>query len=171
MYTLGHYNHAPDIFVDLLKQHNVEVLCDTRGIPGSRRSPWFGGTMPVWVPNAGVEYWHVPGLGGRRKNPEHYETSDMWWENVQFRNYAAWTRSDEFQESYQRLLIRAQNARVAVMCGEPVYWRCHRRLISDLAVLDGLDVQHIMPNGTLSPHKPTEWAALIRAERVACGER
>lgn len=51
----------------------------------------------------------------------------------------------------------ADNANVAVMCGEPTWWRCHRRVIADLATRDGREVQHIMPGGSLSPHRMSEW--------------
>jgi uncharacterized protein (DUF488 family) len=43
------------------------------------------------------------------------------------------------------------------MCSEAVYWRCHRRLISDSVVLrrDGR-VRHLGHDGRLSPHRLTE---------------
>ena len=38
------------------------------------------------------------------------------------------------------------------MCSESVWWRCHRRLIADVAVLGrGVPVQHLMPDGRLDP--------------------
>jgi uncharacterized protein (DUF488 family) len=43
------------------------------------------------------------------------------------------------------------------MCSETVWWRCHRRLISDAAVLlHGVEVEHLMHDGKLKPHVPTE---------------
>ena len=42
------------------------------------------------------------------------------------------------------------------MCAEAVWWRCHRRIITDYLLADGLRVEHIMgPNqivaATLTP--------------------
>jgi uncharacterized protein (DUF488 family) len=48
---------------------------------------------------------------------------------------------------------------VAVLCSEFVWWRCHRRLIADVVVLGrGLPVEHVMPDGRLSAHRPAEGA-------------
>jgi hypothetical protein len=42
-----------------------------------------------------------------------------------------------------------------------VWWRCHRRLIADVVVLGhGSPVEHVMPDGRLSPHRPAEGAVL-----------
>ena len=59
------------------------------------------------------------------------------------------------------LLAEAAGRRVAVMCSESVWWRCHRRLVADVAVLaHGVDVRHLMPDGSLRPHRPAEGARL-----------
>jgi uncharacterized protein (DUF488 family) len=48
---------------------------------------------------------------------------------------------------------------VAVMCSEYLWWRCHRRLIADVAVLaHGVPVLHLMPDGGLTEHKPADGA-------------
>jgi len=61
------------------------------------------------------------------------------------------------QAAYQRLLHDADAGNVAVMCGEPTWWRCHRRIIADPTTRDGHRMQHIMPNGSLAPHHPSDW--------------
>jgi uncharacterized protein (DUF488 family) len=55
------------------------------------------------------------------------------------------------------LLRDADTCNLAVMCGELTWWRCHRRMIADLAARDGRAVRHIMPNGSLSPHQMSGW--------------
>ena len=41
------------------------------------------------------------------------------------------------------------------MCSESVWWRCHRRLIADVAVLGrGVGVIHLMPDGRLTAAPP-----------------
>jgi uncharacterized protein (DUF488 family) len=55
-----------------------------------------------------------------------------------------------------RLLRKAGERRTAVMCSEAVWWRCHRRIIADFAVLArGVPVRHLMPDGRLAEHRPT----------------
>lgn len=41
VFTIGHSNHAPDRFLALLAQHEVEALVDIRRFPGSRKHPHF----------------------------------------------------------------------------------------------------------------------------------
>jgi uncharacterized protein (DUF488 family) len=37
------------------------------------------------------------------------------------------------------------------MCAEAVWWRCHRRIISDYLLADGVAVAHIMGPGKVEP--------------------
>jgi uncharacterized protein (DUF488 family) len=47
------------------------------------------------------------------------------------------------------------------MCSESVWWRCHRRLIADVAVLGhGVPVTHLMPGGRLVAHRPADGAVV-----------
>jgi uncharacterized protein (DUF488 family) len=65
-------------------------------------------------------------------------------------------RSPEFRAALGGVLSQAGEQSVEIMCSETVWWRCHRRLIADHALLlDGVDVQHLMPGGKLTPHQPT----------------
>ncbi|MGV7256013.1 DUF488 domain-containing protein [Mycobacterium persicum] len=158
LYTIGHGAKTAAQLTDALRQHHIKLLVDVRSFPGSRRNPDVSKqVMPDWLGAAGIGYRHEPDLGGRRKPPASPVPRDLWWENPAFANYAAHTRTPGFQAAYQRLLQDAETSDVAVMCGEPTWWRCHRRMIADLAVRDGRRVQHIMPNGDLSPHRLSDW--------------
>jgi uncharacterized protein (DUF488 family) len=158
LYTIGHGANTANKLTAALRQHEIDLLVDVRSFPGSRRNPDVSKeVMPEWLGKAGIDYRHEPGLGGRRKPPVAPIPRDRWWENQQFANYAAHTRSPEFQAAYHRLLQDADGRNVAIMCGEPTWWRCHRRMIADLATRDGRPVRHIMPNGSLSEHRMSEW--------------
>ena len=39
--TIGHSNHSPEEFVDLLALHSVDELIDVRSSPSSRYLPYF----------------------------------------------------------------------------------------------------------------------------------
>ena len=80
----------------------------------------------------------------------------------QFAAYAAHTRTAGFAVALERVLAEAAGSTVAVMCSESVWWRCHRRLIADVAVLGkGMPVTHLMPDGRPTPHRPSDGAVLI----------
>jgi uncharacterized protein (DUF488 family) len=165
LYTIGHGAKTAQELSDALRLHGVVLLVDVRSFPGSRRNADVSKeAMPGWLGAAGIAYRHEPDLGGRRKPPAVPLPSDSWWENAAFANYAAHTRTPGFQAAYQRVLRDAEAENVAVMCGEPTWWRCHRRMIADLATRDGLLVQHIMPNNTLAPHHASDWLTVTRPD-------
>ena len=47
----------------------------------------------------------------------------------------------------------------AIMCAEAVWWRCHRRIVSDYLLNEGVDVRHIMDHGKNEPASLTPGAA------------
>jgi uncharacterized protein (DUF488 family) len=113
--------------------------------------------LEQWVPEAGIAYRWEERLGGRRRlAPETVPgggSPDDWWKVVQFRAYAAHTRTPEFEDALEGVLEDSARRVVAVMCSESVWWRCHRRLIADVAVLGrGVGVHHLMHTGKTTPH-------------------
>ncbi len=59
--------------------------------------------------------------------------------------------------------------RTAIMCAEAVFWRCHRRLVSDFLLANGVTVQHIMPSGELHTHTLTSGAKIENGEVIYPG--
>ena len=159
LYTIGHSYCGRDNLTERLRAHGVELLVDVRSFPGSRRNPDVNTeAMRVWLPERGIQYRWEPRLGGRRKPPKERIPQDGWWRVESFANYAAHTRTHDFQAAYVELLAEASARPVAIICGEPMWWRCHRRMISDLATVDGHAVWHIMPDGSRALHQASEWA-------------
>ena len=63
----------------------------------------------------------------------------------------------------------ATRVRTAYMCSEGLWWRCHRRIISDHLVIRGWRVEHIMPDGKLRAHDITPFARVIEGRIVYDG--
>lgn len=160
--TVGHGRAGAEELAKLLQRAGVELLVDIRRYPGSRTHPQVArDALAVWLPEHGVAYRWEERLGGRRQLAAGADSPDTWWTVQAFRAYAAHTRTPEFLLAMADLLVDAQHCRVAVMCSESVWWRCHRRLVSDVAVLaHGVDVQHLMPRGQLRPHPVAAGARL-----------
>ena len=79
-----------------------------------------------------------------------------------FRGYAAWMRGEPFRAALGRVLDAAGRRRTAVMCSEAVWWRCHRRLVADAAVLlHEVPVRHLMHDGRLVEHPPSTGARVV----------
>jgi uncharacterized protein (DUF488 family) len=165
--TLGHGRLDQDGLSSLLRGAEVELLVDVRRFPGSRANPAVArDALPAWLPETGIDYRWEERLGGRRPVPDP-DDQDPWWQVAAFRGYAAHTRTDEFRTAMVGLLSEAAARRTAVMCSESVWWRCHRRIIADVAVLaHDLEVRHLMHDGRLTEHRPSEGARLGEAGLV-----
>jgi uncharacterized protein (DUF488 family) len=122
------------------------------------------------LPKSGVEYRWLESLGGRR-HKQRDESPNLGLENQGFRNYADYMLTEEFREGMEKLLEVARRKRTAIMCAEGLFWQCHRRLVSDFLVANGVSVQHIMPTGELRPHKLTDGAVIESGKVTYPGER
>jgi len=164
VFTIGHSTHALDAFLALLAGHGIAALADVRRFPGSRTHPHFGrDRFAASLAAAGVEYRWFEALGGRRgKAAGGSQNLGLW--NESFRNYADYMATPEFREAVAHLLELARHKRTAFMCSEGLYWRCHRRLVSDYLLARGLAVRHVMPTGELRPHTLTDGARIDGGE-------
>jgi uncharacterized protein (DUF488 family) len=160
LFTIGHSNHPLEQFLDLLKRHQIAVLVDIRRFPGSRSFPQFNqDNLSAALREEGIDYLWLEALGGRRpKSKSSSPSSNSGLRNASFRNYADYMQTEEFRQGIDELLKMAASRRAAIMCSESVFWRCHRRLVSDYVTANGGSVQHIFPNGTIKPHSMTEGA-------------
>ncbi|MGH2950180.1 MAG: DUF488 family protein, partial [Solirubrobacteraceae bacterium] len=77
-----------------------------------------------------------------------------------FRGYADHLGSEEFARGYERLIGLARDRRVAVMCAETLWWRCHRRILADRLAADGWEVVHLLDAASYEPHRSWELARL-----------
>jgi uncharacterized protein (DUF488 family) len=165
--TIGHGRAGPGELPGRLVGAGVDLLVDIRRFPGSRASPHLArDALADELPRHAVAYRWEERLGGRRRLPRAAPSPDTWWTVPAFRAYAAHTRTPDFRAALADLLAEAAGRRVAVMCSESVWWRCHRRLVADVAVLaHGVDVRHLMPDGSLRPHAPAA-GARVGADRL-----
>jgi uncharacterized protein (DUF488 family) len=135
----------------LLREAGIELVVDVRRFPGSRRHPHFGReALEKALTAAGVRYRHEVDLGGRREPRQ--DSRNGAWRVAAFRGYADHMSSPEFHAAFERVLQEAVRYPTAVMCAEAHPSRCHRRLISDLAVMRGGTVVHLLEPGRREKH-------------------
>ena len=154
LYTVGHGTRSTDELVAVLRSGGVERVVDVRRFPGSRRHPHLGRELlaPA-LAEAGVAYeWAGEALGGRRSGVEPSRHPAL--RNAAFRAYADHMDSPDFRAALDGLLeqVRA-GPPTAVMCAETMWWRCHRRLIADAAVVAGTPVTHLVDERTSTRHE------------------
>jgi uncharacterized protein (DUF488 family) len=158
--TVGHGPLPRAALGGLLTGAGVELVVDVRRFPGSRTNPDVQrDALTRWLPEMGIGYRWEERLGGRRHLPADVPEQDTWWTVPAFRAYASHTRTPQFRAALDLVLERAAECTVAVMCSESVWWRCHRRLIADVTILNrAVPTRHLMPNGRLSPHRVADGA-------------
>lgn len=166
LFTIGHSTRPLEAFIALLKGADVTLLVDVRTVPRSRTNPQFNAdTLPDALSAAGIGYRHLKGLGGLRGRQKAIERSpNGFWRNDGFRNYADYALTAGFREALDELRALAGEHTCAIMCAETLWWRCHRRMITDYLLAAGDEVVHILGPGKTQPGHLTP-----QAERRADG--
>ena len=160
IWTIGHSTLSIEDFIARLHSFQIELLADVRSFPGSRRYPQFNKeSLKTSLERVGIRYEHFRELGGRRR--ARPDSLNVAWRNESFRGYADYMETDEFHAGVKRLLELAAQQRLAIMCSEAVWWRCHRSMISDYLKAEGIDVMHIMSEAKSEPHPFTSAARVV----------
>jgi len=156
--TVGHGTLPENDFASLVTEVDAAEIVDIRSFPGSRRNPQFGSDeMARWLPENSVAYSWLRPLGGRRKPVPG--SAHVALRHPSFRAYADYMETDAFLTGVTDLLDRGEHR--IVMCSESVWWRCHRRLLADhLTLVREIEVLHLMHDGRLTPHAPTDGVRL-----------
>jgi uncharacterized protein (DUF488 family) len=148
--------------IDMLREAGVQLLIDVRSFPKSRSNPDFNDDkFPQRLADHQISYRHMLALGGRRpKQPEVEEDLNAFWRVRSFHNYADYALGLDFQSAFRELVNYGQSQSLAMMCSEAVWWRCHRRIITDWLLLHGHEVRHLMAPDRIVEARPSEGACL-----------
>lgn len=145
VFTVGHSNHPPEVFLELLRRHDVEVAVDVRSSPYSAYATHFNkGPLESLLRTAGIKYLFLgDAVGGRPAGDEFYDAEGR----VLYDRLAG---SERFQEGIERLVRGAAGYRVALVCGEEDPTGCHRRLLIGRVLRErGIALYHIRGDGRL----------------------
>ena len=159
--TVGHGTASQEELEALLTGADVAAVVDVRRHPGSRRHPHVArDRLATWLTAAGIGYRWEERLGGRRRRAPDSPHTGL--RHPSFQAYADHLGTREFREAIEPVLAEARHNRVAVLCSESVWWRCHRRLIADhVTLLTDVPLRHLLPDGRLDAHHPTD---VVRVE-------
>ena len=160
IWTIGHWTCPIPVFLETLDERSIDMLIDVRAHPGSRRNPQFGtDEMKKWLPENGIAYQLFPKMGGRRRKQDVPPEINAGWNNASFKNYADYTLTEKYHEGIAELKELTQKHRVAIMCGEPMPWRCHRLLISNTLAAQGFQVEHLVAGQKPKKYELGMWGA------------
>ena len=157
-FTIGHSTRAIEAFVALLQPNGITRVVDVRTVPRSRTNPQYNrDALPAALQPYGIGYEHIATLGGLRgRKSDVAPDVNGWWDNQSFHNYADYAMtSPAFQDGFARLQALGATERCAIMCAESVWWRCHRRIITDYLLAAGESVFHIVSGDVPEPARIT----------------
>jgi uncharacterized protein (DUF488 family) len=146
IFTVGHSTRSIAEFVELLRHGPVHKVIDVRTVPKSRRNPQYNeNTIGDELARFQIGYRRIADLGGlRSKSQDIPPEINAYWDNQSFHNYADYALSRTFRSALAELMEESSERTCAIMCAEAVWWRCHRRIISDYLLVQGRSVFHLM---------------------------
>jgi uncharacterized protein (DUF488 family) len=151
VFTIGHSNLEIGKFVALLKQHGIQAIADVRSSPYSQFNPQFNRELlQRSLQEHGIAYAFLgQELGARRSERECYLEGRA--------DYGLISQTPAFKRGLERVTQGAARMRVALMCAEKDPIDCHRCiLVTPHLRQEGLQVLHILSDGSLEDHAQTE---------------
>ncbi|MHC1635791.1 MAG: DUF488 domain-containing protein [Candidatus Methanospirareceae archaeon] len=139
IWTVGTSNRSLEEFLALLKLHNIEVIVDVRRFPVSKYEHFRADKLKTSLENTGILYHHAQELGGYRKG-----------------GYKEYMKSEDFIRGIIFVERLASKKRVAIMCAEKLFFKCHRRYIADALKRRGNEIVHIIDAKRSYEHKTLE---------------
>jgi uncharacterized protein (DUF488 family) len=128
LWSIGSSTLAIEEFIALLKAYGIEQLADVRHYPASRFEHFRKANLAGSLEAAGISYvWLGESLGGYRKG-----------------GYEAYMATEAFKAGLEELMALARQKKTAIMCGEKLPWKCHRRFIGAALAAKGWQIIHII---------------------------
>ncbi|MBC7900745.1 MAG: DUF488 domain-containing protein [Saprospiraceae bacterium] len=134
VHTIGHGRHPFAYFLELLKKHEIEFLCDVRSAARSRWPQFNGLVLAELLSGNGIGYEHLPETGGKTK-----------------------PKPDDLARGIDRIIEIASDVRTVMMCSESKPLsdhkvpraNCHRvGMLAPMLKAKGVSpIIHILPNG------------------------
>jgi uncharacterized protein (DUF488 family) len=140
IYTIGHSTRKLDEFIDILKFFKIEFLVDVRHFPKSTYNPHFNKeNLSAELTKSNINYLWIEKLGGFRKG-----------------GYLEYMKTEEFKDGLKELVKIAKYNKTVIMCAELLWFKCHRRFISNKLIELGFKVFHIFDKNKVYEHKLRE---------------
>jgi uncharacterized protein (DUF488 family) len=115
--------------VDHLKSARVTMLIDVRLTPVSRKHGFSRKSLSAELESAGITYVHEKALGNPPDNRDSFRRGD----GDDGRRRMREMLNNGSGPALQRLVERARDQRIAVLCVERDEGRCHRQVIVEMA--------------------------------------
>lgn len=145
IFTIGHSRHTWELFLSLLKEHEIALVVDVRSNPISRFAPFANiRVLPDKLQSEGIKHLFMgDALGGKPNDPQFYDDQGK-------PDYANMGSQNAFREGIIQLIAAAEGRKTVLMCAEEDPRKCHRRLLLEPALKNhGVMLHHIRKDGSL----------------------
>lgn len=129
IYSVGYEGLEVAGLVDHLKSARVTMLIDVRLTPVSRKHGFSRKSLSAELESAGITYVHEKALGNPPDNRDSFRRGD----GDDGRRRMREMLNNGSGPALQRLVERARDQRIAVLCVERDEGRCHRQVIVEMA--------------------------------------
>ncbi|SRR6266487_549073 len=149
--TIGHSDFEQKRIVELLRDHQIDVVADVRSSPYSRRNPQFNREALVYaLREARIRYVFMGHeLGARRKEAECYVNGKARYDLI--------AQTVSFQNGVKRIQTGLQRFHVALLCAEHDPITCHRMiLICKYLRAEVNEIRHIRRDGAFETNEDAE---------------
>jgi uncharacterized protein (DUF488 family) len=142
IYSVGYEGMTLEGLVSRLSDARVSVLVDVRLNPVSRKPGFSRRRLAEACDSAGIEYVHEKELGNPPDNRDSFRKGDGEEGRVRMRSIL----SNGAGAALERIVQLASAKRIAVLCVERDHGRCHRGVITDMAVERNakIEIVHIL---------------------------
>ncbi|MDI1472223.1 MAG: DUF488 domain-containing protein [Thermodesulfovibrio sp.] len=129
IYTIGTSSRIIEEFIEILKRYHIETAVDVRSFPQSKRFPHFNQRkLSGFLERAGIKYVYLgKELGGFKKG-----------------GYERYMETETFKEGIKKLEKIGEKSITVFFCCEKLFFRCHRRFISQELTIRGWKIYHIV---------------------------
>lgn len=143
IYTIGHSDHDPNTFIQLLTQHRIQVLIDVRSHPYSSYVKHFNKEiLKKSLTNAKIDYYYGGAYMGGRPSDESVRVNGKV-------DYNLLREKNDYKKALKLVLKLASLKKVVLMCSEEDPGRCHRSsLITPDLLKKGFEVRDIRSDGS-----------------------
>jgi len=128
LFTIGYEGISVEHYLNTLIRNDVQVLCDVRNNPLSRKFGFSKNSLQKYLGNIGIEYIHFPELGIKSEKRNNLN-SDEDYQSL-FKEYKS--SLPNCRGSLEKLyLLLGTKSRIALTCFEHEASHCHRHVIRD----------------------------------------
>jgi uncharacterized protein (DUF488 family) len=127
LFTFGYEGLSIDSFVSELRAKRIDVVCDARELPLSRKKGFSKVALSEILMDAGIEYKHVRAFGCPSKIRKRYKLDGDWKAyQIAYRKHLK-----KQHLAVLDLALRARNRRICIICFEADPFRCHRSIVAN----------------------------------------